>query len=799
MPSPKRPLLSCQKPQFAYALRTRHPALFVEMRLGKAQPLDAKILTPTGYVTMGEVGMGDEVIGSDGFESQVTKVQSRGKMEIFEVEFSDRSKTKCTKDHLWYTSTPLQRWRDENGSVKSLHEIKKCLFDINGNRMHHIPMVEAIHFKRTKNLPIRPHLLGLLLGDGGLSTPDSVTFTTADEEILKQVWCALPKGMEARKIKNDNYGYRLVDPTRPTNRLLDSLRRLELMGKKSEKKFIPKSYLLSSIKSRTSLLQGLLDTDGSATTEGTIEYSTSSPQLSKDVRFLVQALGGVIRTKIKKTTHLPSYRSILSLPAWFQPFRLQRKAVRCRRKRKYPPTRAFQRIKSLGKAKVQCIQTSAPNGLYITDDCIVTHNTLVVIRRALLYKPLDKQRRRILIVAPSSALGSWKTELLLESQKDFVYLMGSRKKRLALLEEDHTWNLLNKEGYQALPEVANRKWDAVIADESTFLKNPKAKVTKFFLKHFRQVPHRWALTGLPNPESDLEFWTQLAWLDGRAFDCRSYWQFLTQFFEQRFLQYGWQPKVGTQSFIRREVGKRACILRRKDVDMDRPKIYETRSLELPADLKKIYKKAEQDFVLELDSKSKTTIYAPVRTTWLRQLCGGFLDGKLVWPGKVEEVVYLLRSELRNEKVIVWFDYNQELHAVEQALDKKGILSNAVTGKDSRKTRQWKFQDWRVNSIRILLVQQRIAQTGMDLSAADTNIYYSSPLGLHDRKQTEDRSIHPSKKTAVLYLDLVVKNSVEQDFHRALFDKSTRCEQTLRRAMLYNLNRRYKHATQTSTV
>lgn len=68
---------------------------------GKAQPLDAYVLTPTGFVKMGDIKVGDFVIGANGKKTQVTGIFPQGEQEILEITMLDGRSTECTKDHLW--------------------------------------------------------------------------------------------------------------------------------------------------------------------------------------------------------------------------------------------------------------------------------------------------------------------------------------------------------------------------------------------------------------------------------------------------------------------------------------------------------------------------------------------------------------------------------------------------------------------------------------------------------------------------------------------------------------------------
>src|SRR3989454_7710759 len=69
--------------------------------MGKAQPLDAKVRTATGWTRMGELRPGDELASVDGRRSTVSAIFPQGPQAIYRVTFSDGRSTECTGDHLW--------------------------------------------------------------------------------------------------------------------------------------------------------------------------------------------------------------------------------------------------------------------------------------------------------------------------------------------------------------------------------------------------------------------------------------------------------------------------------------------------------------------------------------------------------------------------------------------------------------------------------------------------------------------------------------------------------------------------
>jgi len=241
-----------------------------------------------------------------------------------------------------------------------------------------------------------PYALGLLLGDGGLSrkTP---RFTTADPELLLALEMNV-NGIEARHLGRVDYQLR-IRPGRSggvavANPLTASLRGLSLMGARSGTKFVPDLYLFNSPDVRLAVLQGLLDTDGGPVTQARrtcrVQYTTISPRLRDDVVFLVRSLGGVAYWRTRAAAgRLPggrkgrpiqhrhdAYTLDIRLPEGMDPFRLTRKRELFRIYGGGRPMRFVDSIEPAGEFETVCIQVAAADSLYVTDDFLVTHNTL---------------------------------------------------------------------------------------------------------------------------------------------------------------------------------------------------------------------------------------------------------------------------------------------------------------------------------------------------------------------------------------------------------------------------------------
>ena len=391
---------------------------------GKAQPLTAKVLTPGGWKFMGELKVGDAVVDPDGGVGSVTGVYPQGVKSVNRVTFTDGSFTECCDDHLWHVQSQSQRNRNGGHHVKPLKDIvsrglfaKRSIQHDNGiSAKWMIPLVSPVLFNSTGDPKVSPYLMGALLGDGCLRW--QLSFTTSDQQMIDIIASELPPGMQIRSVPSSAYGYSICDgeglrrgATNKTNRIKDAMVGFGLWRKLAHEKHIPDEYKYGSVETRTAVLQGLFDTDGSSC--GTyVDFGVSSRRLAEDVLEIVRSLGGVAKIRVRKTTHRDCYRMHIRFPEGFKPFRLSRKAQKYRGGgRCY---RAIRSVEPTGNAECQCISVSTKRSLYVTDDYIVTHNTLMGQAAAHLTADQFMQGKpyRAIVFCPPHLVNKWERETI---------------------------------------------------------------------------------------------------------------------------------------------------------------------------------------------------------------------------------------------------------------------------------------------------------------------------------------------------------------------------------------------------
>lgn len=453
---------------------------------GKAQPLDAKILTPTGWALMGDMKPGSEVITVSGEATRVLSVHPQGEKDIYRVTFNDGASTECCEDHLWLTQTLYERrkasknpnWNCAKPKVRDLKEIMHSL-----DKQHFIPLVQPVVGVAHEGL-LSAYTIGVLLGDGNL-TRTTVTICNPDMDILQRVADELPADVMISQLEAvgrcatfalSNRNITVSEEGKiEGGKLQKELKRLGILGADSFSKFIPNEYLRAPVGDRIALLQGLMDTDGYADhRSNSASYTTVSPDLRDGLAELVQSLGGTAITKEKIPTFSYSgekkqgkkaYTITVSLPNSVNPFSLPRKAEKLNMRTWGVPRRKIVSVELVGVKAAQCIAVEHESHLYVTDNYILTHNTASGLGAAQRY--FNAGKKNIAIVVPTDKVASdW---------VKFAGMLDMPLHQLNGIDDAGTGPIVTTyANFGQNDALYNRQWDLIIPDESHYLSSNAA-------------------------------------------------------------------------------------------------------------------------------------------------------------------------------------------------------------------------------------------------------------------------------------------------------------------------------------
>lgn len=399
-----------------------------------------------------------------------------------------------------------------------------------------------------------------------------------------------------------------------------------------------------------------------------------------------------------------------------------------------------------------------------------------------------------LIVAPKSAIPDWLNELRADGF-DPILLEGSKSERFQQIfrtvegsqfsggsEPERIFFVTNPEaltvpaskrkGTEGGPsDIAQVPWDSVVWDEITKIRNPQTLIAETAIDHLAKAKYKIGLSGDIRPESDADVFNPMKWFFGFFMGHKNFWKWREEFF--RTVGYSWVPLPGKMNEIKEALDTRSFRLTRTDAGIGEVKTFERRYCDLPQKSRTAYERLEKYYELEegcvVEDEAK---YALEVANWLSQLAGGYMKDKPEYDSghKMSLLLELLTGEYAHESTVCLFRYNLELANACATCRKKGVSCAMIFGETPISERIRLQADFKARRLRVLLMQIKVAKFGIDLSAADTMIRYSMTYSYEDVSQSEDRIVHPLKKVPLHYIDLVTRNTVDEDLVEVIQNK-----------------------------
>lgn len=379
----------------------------------KGLAVTTPLATPNGWTTMGEVQVGDEVFGRNGLPTRVLGKSRVKNLACYRVTFDDGSDIVCDEEHLWEVSHGY----GGNAEVLDVVSVKALLEPRNG-RSHAVwvDQPKALILPEVV-LPIDPYVLGVWLGDG--KSASSELFVAADRcaELCAELQACGESVSDSTNPSTDA-GLRVLTTTtvrtdvckrgharrQPRQRwtgkvtsgdcsrkdcaqsgdpvvygpLMTRVRHLNLL----RNKHVPAVYMRASYEQRLSLLQGLMDTDGSwNSTRAQAVFTNTNARLVDAVAELVHSLGGktsrYAREYVTGEGRQQTATQVMFTPVGFCPFRMPLRVAKMSQRNLARAGRRYIRsIELVESVPTQCIQVDAPDSMYLAGTQMVpTHNT----------------------------------------------------------------------------------------------------------------------------------------------------------------------------------------------------------------------------------------------------------------------------------------------------------------------------------------------------------------------------------------------------------------------------------------
>jgi len=405
-----------------------------------------------------------------------------------------------------------------------------------------------------------------------------------------------------------------------------------------------------------------------------------------------------------------------------------------------------------------------------------------------------------LIIAPKGVYRNWVAKEIPEHMSDDVphrvirWVSSPNKKQkqeLNSIKDAYsglTIFVMNVEAFSTVKGqnagiwLANKlgKFGLIAIDESTTIKNHKAKRTKSLMKIAAGFSYRRLLTGSPVTKSPLDVYSQCEFLRPGLLGYDSYWAFQSRYAVVK------KQNMGGRSFTQ-VVGYRNLdeltdridrysyrVLKKDCLDLPE-KTYTARYIPLTKEQKMMYERIQREALMLFDDGEMVTAPAVItQLLRLQQVLSGHIktdEGKIVtFPTKRMDALEEIMEE-HNGKAIIWSRFRYDIQAIVLTLQKKYGKHSAAgyfgdTGDEERNDIVRNFQDPN-HPLKYFVGNPATAGYGLTLTEADLVVYYANDFNLETRIQSEDRAHRIGQKNPVTYVDLICEGTIDEKIVKSL--------------------------------
>lgn len=405
-----------------------------------------------------------------------------------------------------------------------------------------------------------------------------------------------------------------------------------------------------------------------------------------------------------------------------------------------------------------------------------------------------------LIIAPKGVYRNWVAKEIPEHMSDDVPTRVIRwvsspnktqRKELDSIKEMYsglTVFVMNVEAFSTVKGQTAGLWLAkrfgqygmIAIDESTTIKNHKAKRTKALMKIASGFKYRRLLTGSPVTKSPLDVYSQCEFLRPGLLGYDSYWAFQGRYAvvqKKTMGAHAFQQIVGYKNLdeLTERLDQFSYRVLKKDC-LDLPdKTYTARYIALTKEQRQMYERIQREALMLFENGEMVTAPAVItQLLRLQQLMSGHLktdDGTMMtFPTKRMDALEEIMEE-HSGKAIIWSRFRHDIVSIVAMLKKKFGEHSAAgyfgdTGDEERNDIVRNFQDPK-HPLKYFVGNPATAGYGLTLTEADLVVYYANDFNLETRIQSEDRAHRIGQKNPVTYIDLITEGTIDEKIVQSL--------------------------------
>lgn len=376
-----------------------------------------------------------------------------------------------------------------------------------------------------------------------------------------------------------------------------------------------------------------------------------------------------------------------------------------------------------------------------------------------------------------------------------------------------------------MPIIENMGFEFLAIDESHKFKTHNSTRTKamHLLSLQKQLKYRFILTGSPVLQSALDLWAQFYILNPEILGA-NYYSFLREYFydanadmpphvhfpnwipkDEKYYKKLNKPYVDPNNTLHNIIYRHANRVMKSEV-LDLPeRLYQRIDVPFNKDQKRIYEEMESElvaFIKEPVSKgsildilesedladlpeSMRANLAIVKALRLQMIVNGIFTND---EGEVKELPCDKYKELENlletilaepsNKVIIWSVFSATYNRIAEVVKKFTKEYTFLTGLQTYEEKVANVDYFNKGKARVIIANQGAGGTGINLTAANYDIYFSRGFSLEHDLQSEARAYRGGQTRNVTRIDLVIPNSIDTKVLDALASKKEMSEDIL---------------------
>ncbi len=309
----------------------------------------------------------------------------------------------------------------------------------------------------------------------------------------------------------------------------------------------------------------------------------------------------------------------------------------------------------------------------------------------------------------------------------------------------------------------------MILDESHFIKGPRAKRSRRMIRVAGRARYRLILSATPITQGIQDLYNQFRFLSERILGYRSFYAFSSNHLE---FSRGFPRRVvraHNVDYLSAKIAPYTCQVTREECAGLPERIYLTHRFEMTREQRICYEMTKREILDEMSFSGNIIFLLFIR---LQQVLSGLYVSperreRRIANGRGTALNGALRSLGTTARTVIWVKFRFEAADVAAELPPEETVM--LSGTVSAEEREAALEAFR-GPCRFLVLNLKLGKYNLDLSCADSVLFYSNSFDYADRIRAENLC-RRSDGRRMLFIDLTCRNSIDEKIDSCLRKKS----------------------------